>query len=280
MVQHLVPSAQILDWGPTPTSPPKPRFYGANYLWAPIPGLPCSGFTVTTTIDGEPATPAAIRAYKARIGKEHEVLSDDDLERLRVTQFPLTMRGYDLDQYPVAFVRYNCHVDHIDLERRRLTLKSGAEPIDYDYLASTIPLPNLLAMADTRVHGLFRSQPVRVRVLPYRWASGNMFVDYITDTTVPQYRRTLRFNECHDETLEHKFPGNDGEFHRLLPGKIWDCPRTPEFLGMLEEHGVYTFGRYGSWNSDELVHETLKRIAGWAIREGLEVSEHARHVAA
>ena len=39
MVQHLVPNAQLLDWGPTPVAPPQPRFFGANYLWQPIPGL-------------------------------------------------------------------------------------------------------------------------------------------------------------------------------------------------------------------------------------------------
>lgn len=280
MVQHLIPSAQILDWGPTPADVPRPRFFGANYLWAPIPGLPCKQMAVITTIDDEAATPSAIRAYKARIGKEHEVVTEADVLAVARMQFPYHSVGYELQQFPVAFIRYNCHVARVDLEHHYLLTRTG-ERIDYDYLVPTIPLPAMLAMADIRVHGLFRNQPVRVRVLRSGLLvhDGALYVDYVTDTTVPEYRRTTRYGERHDETLEHKFPGDEGEFHRLVPGKIWDCPRSPEFLDQLAEHHVFPFGRYGSWDSDELVHMTLRRVATWALHQGLEVSDHARSVA-
>jgi hypothetical protein len=271
MVQHIIPSATVLDWSGPPTGDPTPKFYGANYLWRPIPGVACRHVEVRTTIDGKTPTVEGIRAYKKRIGKEHELTAPGELTLLQMTQFKPSMDGYEIERWPASRITYAARVSSISAEHRQIRVNDST--LNYDLLVSTIPLPSILSMMGQRgLNGIFRSQKIKVRVRPTTtpFGDGLLWVDYVTDPAFEEYRRTVRGQEIHDETLGN-FPG---EQRVLTPGKIWDTPRSQEFLEELESRDIYCFGRYGAWRSDELVHHTVKRIWTWAQKLGLEVNYH------
>jgi hypothetical protein len=275
MVQHFVPDAFIYDWGSAPTSD-VPQFHGANYLWEPIAGLPCRKMKVITTIDNQVPYDGAVRRYKERIGKGEEVYGVTDMTRILNLQFPHHSVGYELERYPPARIQYDAHISHIDWVNQVVHFRNRACAA-YDWLVSTIPLPSMLRMVGyTGIDVHFRQQPVKVRSQPWTLTEPDkIYVNYITDPERQAYRETFRNGLCQEETLDRKFYEEVGTFHTLTPGKIWDTPRAGEFRSELEAHNIVTFGRYGAWSSDELVHMTVGRIQRWATGQGLEVVRHA-----
>lgn len=257
LVKWYVPDARVLDWRTLSNGATfiPPRTFGANYLWEALPDLPCRPFTVTTHIDGRPATIDGARAYKGRVGKAYEVVNDT-----LPPQFQTTMPGYAVN-LPSVEVEYGRHVHDIDT-RNREVLVSGVGRIPYDWLVSTVPLYALLRMVGWRSLPL-QYKPIWVKILACPpdspVAEGDMYVNYLTGDVLP-YRYTDRDGARHFESLRH-MPGSQERI--LVPGKIYDHPAADSVRTRLLDRCIVCFGRYATWNSDELTHTSVNRILEW-----------------
>jgi hypothetical protein len=148
---------------------------------------------------------------------------------------------------------------------------AGQPPVYYDILVSTIPLYSLLNMLQLREPpGRLQHKPIFFKVTarppdaPY--PTEVMYVNYLSNPDIPPYRFCDRFGERHYESI---LPFDGPSVKRYAPGKILSHPGVPSILEELEGFGIYTFGRYGSWHPDELIHETWHRIAAWKENQGL-----------
>jgi hypothetical protein len=145
-------------------------------------------------------------------------------------------------------------------------LKNGKTSVfRYRYLISTIPL-----IALVEITKMCQVIPVRsyLRYAPIYVATetrtdvvneGRIYVNYISDPLTDVYRQCDRGNERHSESLL-PLPNYA---KKIFPGKIYDHPVSLEILEKLREAGVMCFGRFGCWNSNELVHQTYERIKQW-----------------
>jgi hypothetical protein len=55
----------------------------------------------------------------------------------------------------------------------------------------------------------------------------------------------------------------NGRAKRILPGKIYANSETATVRAGLLMHDVLTVGRFGSWNPEQLAHETYEEVAQW-----------------
>lgn len=261
LVQLQIPEAELYDWKPAPRDiQPMTRNFGGNYLWEPIPGVPCRSFPVITHIDGMPATFDAILRYKAKIGKGYERNTVNNWP----AQFQPTMLGYDFLSLPEPRVQYDHRIVQMEPSNHVIAFANGTQ-IQYEYLASTIPLYSLLAMVGMRSEANdLAYRPIYVRVMKnppdLRYGASVYYVNYLSDPMMPAYRFTDRNGERHYEALTQL---SDQTTRRIMPGKIYDNPFVSDYLHSMEAFDIYTFGRFGSWASDELVHETWNRIGEW-----------------
>ena len=269
LFQFLVPEATIYDWMPHPRAIMSlTRNYGANYLWQPLDGIPCRQFLVVTHIDGAPATLDKIRLYKSKVGKINETADWD-------RQFKTEMEGYDFLALPQSHIQYGHRIVSIDRHAHEIAFAAQA-PIQYDILISTIPLYALLSLLSMdEPPGRLQFKPIFFKVArrppdaPY--PQDIMYVNYITNPDVGPYRFCDRFGERHYESI---VPFDGPSTRRIQPGKIYPHPGVAETLEILEGFNIFTFGRYGSWAPDELVHETYTRIQEW--RAAMEDTEEVR----
>lgn len=257
LLHTLLPEARVLDWRAQPPAH-LARAFGAQYLWEPVPNLPCQAFHVVTYVDGKPATPDSIKAYKLKVGK---VQDGADWR----SQFRAVMPGYTVT-LPPARVEYGMRVQTVDLANQRVHL-STAITLPYDWLISTIPLPALMDLcALPKPSDPFEHRPI------YAWTrpgpEGPQWeVNYVSDPGNPVYRTTLRAGEIHSESLipvEAVTP-----VHRLIPGKIYRHSAVPLVRAQLQMQHVMTVGRYGAWDPEQLAHETYREIREWKERCGL-----------
>lgn len=261
LFQHAVPEAQILDWRNAPRgSKYLTRHYGANYLWEPIEGLSCRAFRVVTHIDNRPAVPESIVAYKNKIGKEF----DCDTGVLLNSQFAVESTGYEFTDLPTPRVTYGARVTGIDLDRRTYTLAGSGGPVPYDLIVSTIPLYSLLSLCHIRDPGLqYKSIWIKVAARPMDapYPADMMYVNYISNPDLICYRYTDRNGERHFESLITQATAMPDR--RVVPGKIYPHPEVPNLLIALGQHQVYCFGRFATWDVEELVHHTWEKIQLW-----------------
>lgn len=270
LVQWVCPSARVYDWRTEAHGTKLTRMYGANYLWEPIDGLTCRPLTVFTAIDHAPPTEASIRRYKEKIGKGDETPTTWGL------QFAPVMAGWDLVSLPEAAITYEARVRAIDLDAQELTLRFGSSTVDarvpYDLLVSTIPQYALYDLLRP-VHAVpaldsstWRYRAIHVRVSPQppdAWVEADqIYVNYITRPTVDTYRTTDRNGERHYESLT-KFLGLHPD-RVLVPGKIYPSHMATVFTQWLTKFNIFSFGRYATWEPNELVHETVAHIRQWA----------------
>lgn len=272
LVQHALPEAKLFDWGSPPADGRLTRQWGANYLWKPIPGLSCREFPVITHVDGEPATAASIRRYKEKVGK------GDEPQDSWWAQFQEHTTGYEFTSLPPAEIQYGMRVVEILADRRCVVWSNGVV-MSYDFLVSTIPLFSLLDLLGEVGDALRRwtdgrltYQPIYVRAMARppdaRYPPETLYVNYLSDPTLEPYRWCDRGAERHYEglTAMGAVPNK-----KLVPGKIRDLPSGIRLSVMdrLNRMGIYCFGRYASWNSDELVHQTWRQIDWFAgqVRE-------------
>jgi hypothetical protein len=261
MVKLVDPTATIYDWGQRPTGDRGlTRAFGANYLWEPLEGFECAEVEVVTHVDGTPATPASVLAYKRKVFKE----SDGGDWGL---QFKERTVGYELLAFPDVDIVYETRVKYIDAERHVVGLQATNGPVreeEYDRLVSTIPLFALLPMTHLGLDNVdFSYSPIYVKVsarppdAPF--PPSVMYVNYLSSPDVPAYRFCDRGGERHYEGLTTMgvLPTK-----KLVPGKIRPLPETKrrQIVDYLGEFGIRCFGRYGTWRPDELVHDTWKEI--------------------
>lgn len=255
----------ILDWSAPPRADRLTRNFGTNYLWEPLDGIPCRAFSVVTCVDGQVPHEASIRQYKQKVDKE---LDGGDWFR----QFQHRMDGYDIVHLPEVPITYNTRIQSIDLVRRVVFTETGGYA--YDHLVTTIPMFAFLKLVvwgavqpsvDPAWLNGFHYSPIYVKVGPRPpdapYPEDVMYVNYISDPDIPVYRVCDRGGERHWEGLT-----NMGltPTKKLVPGKIHLHPRARFWKDFLRTFNVACFGRYASWNADELVHETDQEIKQWA----------------
>jgi hypothetical protein len=256
-----VPSAEIFEYLPPPTDVSKrsTRSWGANYLWKPIPGVACRSFKVITHIDGEPANKTSILNYKKKVGKGDEPQWDWE------EQFQTITRGYEMVSPPDVEVNWGYKVERIDLKKRTVRFdRPDHQTEHFDVLISTVPLYVTLAMCGLpRDSEPWRSSPIYVRVIQRppdaRFPVEDMYVNYISRLDQSVYRVTDRDGQRHFEDLRE----SPWDAKKLVPGKIYAHTKTEYYRELLAAHNVFTFGRYGSWNTSELIHHTWDFIVDW-----------------
>lgn len=259
LVNMQMPDAHVYDWKAQPNGPkPMIRNYGANYLWEPLPGIPCREFTVQTRIDGQLPTTESILRYKIKVGKGSE---DADWPR----QFTPEMQGFEYAQLPPVTVHYGCRATSIDRLHQIVTLADKGE-LHYDMLVSTIPLYSLLSLLGMpEPRGKLQFKPIFFKLASRPpdapFPPDVMHINYISDPAIGPYRYTDRDGERHFESIVPYTAGMASK--KVAPGKIYAHAGVPEVLEYLAGFNIQTFGRYGSWAPDELVHETWARIAEW-----------------
>jgi hypothetical protein len=258
LLHTVFPYARVLDWAPAPP-PSLSRNIGPQYLWEPIPGLTCNKFTVTTHVDGKPATNESILAYKRKVGK------DQDNGDWRA-QFQAEMDGYNV-VLPPSRVEYGMRVIAINKMSRELQMADVKmhQRIPYDILISTIPLYAILSLAGLPGATSLRYAPIFVSQMKIveRRPSPNMYVNYISDPDNSNYRTTFRDGVSYSESLI-----SNGGF-RFTPGKIYPNTQVADMLAQLLRYRIKTFGRFASWNPDELAHETYKQAVAFKEQHGL-----------
>jgi len=257
MAQWAMPHADVYDWKPRPTTV-LTRNYGGNYLWKPIShdGVTCRPFSVITEIDGKAPTMAAAKAYKAKIGKDMEHPG------LWEMQFKHKMPGWDFVTIPDSRIHYQHRLTGIHMGRHVLTFENGTEVV-YDALISTIPLYSLLSMVGMEpIRGL-KFAPIYVKKYPAPERFGmqatnplGFYINYLSTPDIESYRYTDRDGERHYESL---IPLSQ-PMTKLSPGKIWDHKDVPDVLRHLANFDIHPIGRYGQWDSNQLVHETWDTI--------------------
>jgi len=252
LVQWAIPEARILDWrNRAPTDHLETRV-GPRYLWEPIPGVPSKSFEVVTTIDGLPACPESILAYKKKVGKE----SDGGDWGL---QFRHHTTGFH-SQLPVPSIEFGKRVVEIN-HRSRLLWTGDNEMVNYDWLVSTIPLPALLDIFGSIHSTSFKSQVIYMtQTRDDSVEMGNaMWMNYISDPGTPIYRVTSLLQERFRESLVRIEPNS----LKIMPGKIFTHPGSEQLISQLTSLRCQCFGRFGTWRPDELAHETWSHIVAW-----------------
>jgi hypothetical protein len=256
LIHVMFPKARVFDWRPKAPSKSS-RSFGPQYLWESIEELPCKRFDVLTTIDGEMPTPDAIFAYKQKVGKEQD--GGDCL-----AQFRPHMNGWDC-QLPEPRVEYGRHVIRIDTNQKLLDLQGGTVE-RYDILLNTIPLYALLSIcghAHTIRH--FRYKPIYMSYLPHISEHNpaplrEMHVNYISVPDTSIYRETIRDGQLFRESLEPNGYQVLIPSIKLTPGKIYPNPDAGTYLDQLARDDIFCYGRYATWDSDELAHRTLANV--------------------
>tara|TARA_R110002020_G_scaffold2230_3_gene10403 strand:+ start:14315 stop:15166 length:852 start_codon:yes stop_codon:yes gene_type:complete len=267
LVQYVVPESQILDWGRPPGRKSKKltRMFGANYLWESLPGIECSKFNVITHVDGREPTHETIRRYKEKIGKSFD---EDNWD----TQFQPIMTGYDIIDLPESDIRYECRVKEIFRDKKRLLLASGAQ-ITYDILVSTIPLYAMLEMCHIEISRPFSYKPIYIRIedrpLEAPYPVDTWYVNYLSDPDITPYRFTDRNGERHYEGLNAmgKIPTR-----KVIPGKIYPNDQVESAIEELRDNNIFCFGRFATWNPEELLHNTYAGIRHWATDCNLSIN--------
>lgn len=253
ILKHFFPDALVLEAN-GPVSHLNSTM-GANYVWKPLDGFHTEPVRVVTTVDGQFPQTESIRRYKNKIGKDME--NEEDWKE----QFKPVQHGHLLVCDEVLPAMYDTRVTHIDMLGRKVYAKVGDHNASFDYgrILSTLPLPVLVKLCDMDVphRTPFRFQPIYVKVEKSVTDAGLMRVDYVSSPCDNVYRITEKSGERHYESLSPF----TGEYKTLFPGKIWNSPLTHDIKSKLAEEWIFTFGRYASWNSDELIHQTYEQVA-------------------
>ena len=267
LIGTLCPVAQIVDWS-MPPEPGQDRLtvsFGTNYLWEQLEGLEMDyvSFPVETTVDGMPPTPDSIRAYKRKINKEFD-------QRNWSEQFFGPKIGHVMMRWPVPAnpIAYGERLIDVDLEQRIVRTTTGYTR--YLYLLTTIPLYAFVQACrpreafQKRLGDSLAYSPIYVASytapIAYPDTPSTLYVDYLTSPKRPEYRIARRGSFEHAESLE-PMPGL--ECKKLVPGKIQSSSVAVDVVTALKRYRVYSFGRYATWRSDELVHQTYAEIREW-----------------
>lgn len=239
--------------------------FGTNYLWKSIPGFESTPIHISTRVDEALPTSESVHRYKNKIGKGGE---DWGL------QFEPESIGYMITDLPEADILYQHRVVRIRPEMKEVEVEINEkekspryEIFFYQNLISTIPLLNLVQLCDMNTKypskTSFVYKEIYVKIIPRPKkqvsSSNTIYVNYVSNPLVEEYRYCDRGNERHIEYLNSpKFP-----YRKLYPGKLWVSPFIPIIRSELLGYGIFCFGRYGKWNPNELLHETYEEVKTW-----------------
>jgi len=254
LLQVLLPRARVLDWQ-SKAPAVQNRTLGAQYLWEPVPEVECRQFDVLTTIDGEDATFSKIMAYKKKVGKEQDAADWR-------SQFEPRMPGFEITKMPPPRVEYGMRVAGINHHSKMLYMSNRLE-IRYDIVLSTVPLPFMAGLAGFQFNP--QSRPIYVQTTQAEDVGPNWYVNYNAGPD-PVYRTTHRDGLMHHEALD-PVKSSEDSWRKIIPGKIYRDVTASSVRDMLAARDIYTFGRFASWEPEELAHETM-RFARAAIAAG------------
>lgn len=235
------------------------RNFGTNYLWEPLEGFKCRKLDVVTHVDGSEPTEASIKRYKNKIGKGYENRED------YMEQFHPHSTGWEIEEYPPCKIQYNMEVKEVDILRKVITcidMKTAVEVHwNYDFLFSTAPLPVLVKLCGLQnkypTNTMFKYKPIYIKIEDVPSRNPDMiYVNYVSDPTVSEYRFCIRNGKKHIESLSPMTP----EDKKIYPGKIYEDPHVEKLLSDLKENDIIPIGRFGKWASDELVHSTYNEV--------------------
>lgn len=269
LIGHLVgvlfPDAVIMDRRPIPAEGMNVTHQpGAHYLWAPLRDLENTRIHVITRVDGAPATPAAIAAYKAKVMEPMPSATRDNGEpSYRLAQFTPEMDGWRATLPPVR-VWWDQIVTSIDPENHLVTCEPGVY-YRYERLINTIPLNALLRLMTAWPQLELVNRPVWIASLSYVpfdfVAMDTLYVNYITDPVLPWYRET---HQCNGSVQRESLHAYISGMFRVLPGKLVAHPGVPSTIKELRTWDIHTFGHYGTWDPDELTHHTWTKLQSFA----------------
>jgi len=232
--------------------------HGAHYLWKPIEGFSVKRCRIITTVDGDQAVEESVRRYKTKVGRYEE---GRDWSR----QFKPKSKGYRIISFPDVVINHHHKAKRIDVVNKTVTFANGTED-HFDVIISTIPLNILVQISGMvdRPQSVFEYREIYVYETPsMRCKNEDMVVDYDSSPTESVYRRTYRDGKCHAESLK-KFDKPDAI---LTPGKIWTNEETREWVERLKSYNIHCFGRFGTWEEDELLHQACEKVQNFV--EGL-----------
>lgn len=247
---------------------------GANYLWEPVPLFQTKKVKVRTTVDGKKPNEASIMRYKNKIGKG---LEDRGLWG---EQFQPEMKGYVIEETPKIKVVYGVRIIKIDLKGKVLYLKInkyGTRPVKFDNIISSIPFPIMIEICELETKEMiskwFKYSPIFVqkRELDASKRCNHLVdVNYITSRGIKSYCSTKYYErkEEHIESLSDLIPYATT---KIFLGKIWGSRMTKLLTDTLNNRGIYCFGRYASWNPDELIHNTYHKLKAFREDEGMRI---------
>lgn len=260
LLHVLWPKARVFDWRPkAPTI--ATRQLGPQYLWEPIPELPCRRFDVHTQVDGKDATDESIKTYKEKVGK----LQDGSDWR---AQFRPHMDGYDCT-LPTSRVEYGKRVTHVQYDGRKLVMADGTVE-RYDLLISTIPLNAMLQLCGwTKDLQSFLCRPIFMHHEEATLPSDDMLVNYISYQHTDVYRQTIREGRIFTESLKPFHEIHTASVIKIQPGKIYTNDHAVRYVARLGSEGIACFGRYAVWEPDELAHETLRKVRDFKASHGV-----------
>jgi hypothetical protein len=217
-----------------------------------------------THVDGRPQTNDSVMAYKIKVGKQGDQVPWGD-------QFQLQMTGFEIDEPLDTFVQYNQRVVSISTQTRMIRFANTSIPsVIYDTLVTTIPMPILLSFLDEgswQVNEPWESKAIFVRVekrppdAPY--PLDVLYVNYLSDQTVLPYRVTDRFGFRHYEGLT---PMGFLPTKKITPGKIYAHKETAGLIERLRVCSIFPFGRFATWDPEELVTDTFRNMQLWTSR--------------
>jgi hypothetical protein len=256
LIHTVFPHGTVLDWRAAPRNGEtmvQNRSFGPQYLWQPLEGFDCTPFKIFTTVDGAFARPENVARYKAKVGKGHE--TDWGM------QFETVTTGYDIAM-PDVPVSYGHRATHIDVASRTVYF-DGQPPRVYSRLFSTIPLYALFELlGHVDIAQDFSYAPIFVAsgYDQRRPSNGSMWVDYRSQPADPVYRVTSRHGTMHEEALQPLAPRS---CRRIIPGKLYPHAHVAAMHAVLASYNIFCFGRYATWDGDELAHQTYDKIRSW-----------------
>jgi len=226
-------------------------------------------------------------AYSEKVREIQHPSSIMDVGNREKVYVPNTNNVNDLMFDCYNFISYenfyfNNYVIDIDIDKKIVKIKNAnsgvINDIKYKYLISTIPLNVLREFESikklTSINIKLESSPINITNYKVEKIVPDWLINiYIPAETVPIYRASILNGICSVESMEE----TEFDIAAVLPMFHFKndkpdkfCWKTGKVISIsndvrarieeeLELYGVYTIGRFGSWNRKLLIDSTIKQ---------------------